>query len=236
MNIILDIAVVVFILFFAFFSAKKGFVRIFIEVVGLIVATTIAFSISTPLANTTYDKFIEPALIESLDKELGDLSDVNSEISAEETILKGLPKFLKNSIEYFGFSFTELSETLSQNIKNGTNSAALAISKDVIKPAAVNVLSLLYSAILILILSFLVRVIAKAINKLVSLTFADKFNRFLGGLLGFFKGILLAILICNLIYLVVSFTNNGFFIFTPENIENTYIFKYFIGLTKIYIL
>lgn len=230
MNIILDIIVLAIILFVAIRSAKKGFVRILIEVVGLIAVSVFAFSVSTPLANATYDKFIEPALIDSIKEEIDELSYIDTNIIVEESVLKNLPQFLKNSVENFGFSYQSISKTLSANIENGANAAAVAVSKDVIKPAIVNIISLLYSAILIIFLSFIVRLLAKAINKIISFSFADKLNRFLGGITGIFKGIILAILICNLISLIISFTNNGFFIFTSENIENTYIFKHFIGL------
>ena len=51
-----------------------------------------------------------------------------------------------------------------------------------------------------------------------------KLNRTLGGVVGFFKGILLATVFCMIVGVIVSFTKNGFLIFTRESIEASTIF------------
>ena len=52
-------------------------------------------------------------------------------------------------------------------------------------------------------------------------------NRTLGGILGAVKGIVFVLIACMVISLIISFTGKPFFIFTEENINNTYIFKFF---------
>ena len=64
MGIILDLIILAIIVIFAFLSAKKGFVRTLIELVGFFLAIFIASSISPAISNGVYDKFIEPAIVD----------------------------------------------------------------------------------------------------------------------------------------------------------------------------
>ena len=66
MSIVLDLIVLAIILFTVFMSAKRGFVRVALEVVGFIAAVFITFTISTPLVNITYDKIIAPPIVSSV--------------------------------------------------------------------------------------------------------------------------------------------------------------------------
>ena len=63
MNFLLDLIVLAIIAAVALISARRGFVRVAIELVGFIAAIFITFTISTPLASLTYDKIIEPPIV-----------------------------------------------------------------------------------------------------------------------------------------------------------------------------
>ena len=76
------------------------------------------------------------------------------------------------------------------------------------------------------VLLVVVKFLAKMINRVFSFSIIGKANRLLGGIIGIPKGIIFAILFCMVISLIVSL-NNGFLIFTAENIEKTYVFKFF---------
>ena len=72
MSVVLDIIVLAIILVTVFLSAKRGFVRVLIELVGFVAAVFISFTISTPLADMTYDKIIEPPIVASVGDVTGD--------------------------------------------------------------------------------------------------------------------------------------------------------------------
>ena len=58
MSIILDLIIVFTILLFIIMSARKGFVRTLIEVVGFVAAIAVALSISTPVSDFIYEKTV----------------------------------------------------------------------------------------------------------------------------------------------------------------------------------
>ena len=218
MNIIIDLILIAVILFSAFISARRGFVKVLVETVGFVAAIIVAFTISTPLAELTYDKIIEPPIIKAAVNAVGE--------SAEHEAWNALPEFLMNN-DLFGEEVNSFTEKITQNISSGTEAAVKTASQDIVKPIAVKIFGLLYSVILILVLSILVKFLAGLINGMFSFSIIGKLNRTLGGVLGAVKGIIIAMIICMVISLIISFTGKPLFIFTEENIVNTYIFKFF---------
>ena len=63
---ILDIIIVAIIGVFVIISAKHGFARTVIEVVGYFLAIYLAFAIGGVLANALYDSAIEPAISKTI--------------------------------------------------------------------------------------------------------------------------------------------------------------------------
>lgn len=220
MSILIDVCIVAVVVICAVISAKHGFVRTVIEIAGLIAAIWLTFAISSPLANSAYDKFIQPAIVDSV---IEAAENAGAEGTAD--IWEALPEFVKNNADKIGISKESFEENITSGISSGMESAVTSASQTVIKPIFVNILGLLFSVILLIILMFVVRILAKFLNKLFSFSIVGKLNSTLGGMLGILKGIAVAFAFCMAVSLIVSLTDNGFLIFTPENIEKTVIFK-----------
>ena len=218
MWVVIDLILVAVILIFALISAKRGFVKVLVETVGFIAAVVVAFTISTPLAEVTYDKIIEPPVVKAAVNAVGE--------SAEHEAWNALPEFLMNN-DIFGTQINSFTEKITANLSLGVETAVKTASQDIVKPVATKIFSLLYSVILVLVLSILVKFLAKLINGMFSFSVIGSLNRTLGGILGAVKGIVFVLIACMVISLIISFTGKPFLIFTEENINNTYIFKFF---------
>lgn len=220
MNILLDLIIVAIITVTALLSAKRGFVRSAVELVGFLAAVWLAFTVSTPLAEMTYDKFLEPKIVSSV-------SD-GAETTADGIIdgtWNALPEFIKKNSESIGLSKEKLSQSVSQEITNGSKGAVKATSQNAIKPVISQILGLLYSIIILIVAMIVVRLSARLLNKLFSFSIVGKLNRILGGVFGIAKGIITAILFCMIISLILSFNENGFWIFNKEITDNSYLFS-----------
>lgn len=219
MGIILDLLIVAIIVLMVFLSAKRGFMRTLIEVVGFAAALFIAFTFSTPIANATYNKAIEPTVIKTLVRETEDKSSV-----VIDDVWDSVPKFLTNNSPRFGLTKDDLADKLS-GMEITASDVATTISNDVIEPVLVKMLSLAIATILLVVLLVVVNFLAKFVNKLVSFSFVGKLNRELGGVVGLLKGIVLAVVFCLAVNVIVSFTENGFLIFTNDAIESSTLFS-----------
>ncbi len=220
--IIIDLILVAVILFFVILSAKRGFVKIIVEFVGLIAAVVLAFSLSAPISNFTYDKAIEPTIIKTASAEATE----NTQQLVEKT-WNSLPDFITANSERLSLNSEQFSQNITENMQEGTEVAIKNLSQQIIKPAAVKVIGLFVTVILMVVLFFIVKVLAKLINGLFSFSVVGKLNRTLGGVIGAFKGIVFAMFLCLVISFIVSLTKNGFLIFTVDNINKSVIFKFF---------
>ena len=225
MSIVLDLIVLAIIVITVLISAKRGFVRTLIELVGFIAAVFISFTISTPLANTTYDKIIEPSIVSTVTSAVDTAAD-NSAAAAVDSFWNEMPGWIKGGIEKAGISKDSLGGSITANIGNGVQAAVESASQNVIKPAVTSTLALIYQVILLIILLALVKPLAKLINKLFSFSVIGTANRVLGGVVGVPKGMIYAVAFCLLITLAVSFTQNGFLIFTGEAMEKSLFFSF----------
>ena len=219
MSIVLDLIIIAIILFFIITSAKRGFVKVLIETVGFIAAVILAFTISTPLAEATYDKIIEPPVVKAAVNAVGE--------SAEHEAWNALPDFLINSESaFFGSTGNSFTEKITANLSDGVEKAVITASQEVVKPVASKIISLPYSIVLVIVLSVMVKFLARLINKLFSFSIVGSLNRTLGGVVGAVKGFIVAFILCAVVSLILSFTGKPFLIFSEDTINQTYLFKF----------
>lgn len=220
MSIVIDLIIVGIVLLFAVISAKKGFVKTVVEMVGFVAAIVIALTVSAPIAEFTYDKVIEPPILASISQEATD--NVSGIVN---DIWEKMPEFIITKAEEKGHTQERVTESINAGMSSGAQTAVKATSQNVFKPIATSLLGLVFSAIIAIVLILLVKPIAKIVNGIFSFSIIGKANRALGAVVGILKGAVFAVVFCLLINLIISFSPNGILIFTPENIADSYAFK-----------
>lgn len=220
MGIVLDLIIIAIILIFCLISAKKGFVKTVVEAVGIVAAIILSFTVSSPLAGTTYDKIIEPPILSAVSVETTESSQ-----TAVQNMWDSMPKFIVKNADRLSLNSESITQSFGEDISQGVETAVKSASQNVVKPIAVKILGIIYSVIIFVVLWVIFRFLAKIINKLFSFSLVGKANRILGGIVGILKGTVIALVFSLVISVIVSFTQNGFLIFTPQNIDSSYIFK-----------
>jgi len=224
MSFLIDIIILAILVITVFISAKRGFVRTAIELLGFILAFIISTNLGAALADLTYDKAIEPPIInvvvENGTEEVG---------SAVDKVWESLPDIISDNAEFFGVS----KDYLTQKLNDGTQiteTVLTDISQNSIKPIVSRFLSTLYTLIIFVILLVIVGFLSKFINKLFSFSIIGKLNRFLGGLIGIPKGIVYVLIFCLVLNLVLYFFPNGLWIFNRENTEKSYLYNLLVSM------
>lgn len=241
-SFLLDLILVIIIGASVYLSARRGFVRTFVEAIGVVAAAIIALTVCTPLANATYDKIIEPAITKTVCEEVNKALE-NEELNLQldgtpNKILEALPQKIQSLIEKSEIDYDKLLEENKylindDTVENTVQELVFNILQNSLKPIAVKVISYIYAFIIFSFLLVVVKPFAKLLNKAFSFSIVGKLNTMLGGVCGLAKGIVFTLLLCLVIYSVASFTENGIWIFNVENIDKTFIFKYLISLIRI---
>ncbi|MBQ7288238.1 MAG: CvpA family protein [Clostridia bacterium] len=211
---ILDIIVIAVVAYYAFISAKRGFVRTLIELVGFIAIFLIITKAGTPMSEKLFDTVFRAQVLSKVETSLQD-----SAAQTTQALTNALPEFVVNSADFLGIN---ISETV--DMSNNTAALASSITDNVIRPVATSLIYAVISLLLFGLGMYLVRVLARAVNSLFKISFVGVVNRVLGAVLGAGKGLVVAFVLCMLITVTVSFTENGFWVFTKENIEQSFIF------------
>ncbi len=220
MGIIFDLIFLAIVVVTVLFSAKHGFVRTLLELAGFIAAFVIAFSVSTPIAEYTYDNFIGPSVIKAMGEVI-----VNNTTNLSESITSAIPESTMKIIEFFGIKEVEITNAVVPNLTNGATNVADTISNEVLRPSITGVISAVLNLLLIIILIPLFKWLAKFINKLFSYSFVGKLNKTLGGVLGILKGIAFCVIICVVINFILSLNQNGFWVITNDNLDSSVVYS-----------
>lgn len=212
MSILLDLIIIAIIGICTLLSAKKGFVKTVIRLVGLILALVLSVTFSGPLSEFTYSKAVEPAVISAIDGVVSDVVD-GAEGAVKEQVYETLPEFIKNNIDISDFEI------------NNDGSIAKNITESAVEPIALTLLRAVFSIFLFLVFSIVSGFLAKVLNKIFSFSILGKANRILGGVVGAVQGIIFAVIFVLVVTVIVSLSG-GFLIFTPEAIDKTVLFNF----------
>lgn len=225
MSILLDIIVLAIIIIMIVISARKGFVQTVVGVVGFFVAVLLAFTVAEPLANLTYDIFVENSMVSAAEESADDLTD---------DVWKSLPDYVKDNAETLGISKSEVNKVIDENAQKGSETAVKKVSDALIKPAATKIIGGLLSFVLFIIFMVVIKFVAKFLNKLFSFSVIGKVNTILGGGVGLIKGSLYALIFVTVTALLASVNQGSFLIFSDEAIGESTLYRLFAELASIY--
>lgn len=214
MGWILDLLVIAIVAYYAYISAKRGFVRTLIELVGFVAIFLIITKAGAPLSESLFKAAFRGPVLSKVQTTLDE-----SAVSSVEAVTEALPGFVVNGAAFLGIDIDEAVVT-----DDTTAALAEGITDNVIGPVITSLIYAIISLLLFGLGMYLVRILARAVNSLFKISFVGVVNRLLGAVLGLGKGLVVAFVICLVITVIVAFTQNGFLCFTKENIEQSMIF------------
>lgn len=236
MWIILDLMVIAIVLIYVIVSAKRGFVRTLIELVGFGLSIYLSFLIGGAVANGVYDTVIEPSIVDTVVAKV-DETATGSINDAIDAVWESVPKTIEQTAQHLGITPASVKnsiDTATLDTTAGAQQVALEVTDAVARPVIVPLIKTLVAIVLFIVLMFVVKLLAKVINRAFSLPLIGGLNRTLGGLLGFAKGLIVAAVVCILLSTIVAVTTNGFLFFTAANIERTALFKLLAGFSPLF--
>ena len=220
MSIIIDLVLVLIVVICAVVSARRGFVSSLIGLLGVFLAAIIAFYGSVYIANYVFDNFIGNSVS---DKIIDGYDSAADEISEKVK----LPQYINIYSEKAGI---DIKSDLNNVLKDNGEKTAPALVKDVIKPTVLPFVRTAVSLILFLACSIIFAALARLTRGIGKIPIIGGLNSFLGAVFGAVKGVVFVFAICFAISVIVSLSENGFWLFTPETLEKTYIYKFVVNL------
>lgn len=217
MGIILDVIFILIVILFMLISAKKGFVRTFLEISGIVLAMVLAVSLSGYIADFVCSGYIIPGLTNLITSSLE---------GAGENLVENIPAIVVTISNLAGLG----EDFISTAVTSGASSAAVTICESV-TPFLISLIKTIAIVILFFVLNVIFRFLAKRINSIFNISILGKVNKLLGAFVGIIKGAVFAVLFCIIVSLISS---TGFFgILNQELIESSFICKAVLELCSI---
>lgn len=224
MSWILDLIVVAVVVYYAYISARRGFVRTVIELVGFVLIFLIITKAGTPISEKLFDTTLRNTVLTKVETTLENTTEQTA-----QSLTDAMPDFIVNGAEFLGID-------IGESLISGDTTAVMAerLTDNVIRPVVTSLIYAILSLLLFGLGMYLVRIVARVVNSLFKISLVGTINRVLGAVLGAGKGVVVAFIICIVITIIVSFTEKGFLFFTKENIENSFIFSKIAELNPFY--
>lgn len=230
MNIVLDLIVVAIVLITTLITMKKGFVKSILSLAGLVLTILIISTFGEMIASTVYSGFIEKGIVSSVESAI--TQQMESGEAAIDGIFDSLPSFIAKSAEKNGVG----TESVMSEISKGKtpNDIALSVNNNIVKPLVLPLLLIIVDVVMFTVLMFVMKLLSKMICTLFKAPVLKSVNKFMGAILGVFKGLLISVIVCSMISFVVIYSFGGeFLIFTEEAIESSYLFGKLAGVLNL---
>ncbi len=215
MKFIIDIVLALIILISAFIGYKKGFIKLLLPVITFALAIYLSFAFSPKVSNFVCQKYIEPAVVSAVEEKINGVAEEGK--SKANVILSFVA-------EKTGF---DIDSAIDNTVNTGE--AAQTITKNNVMPALKKPVQSVVTLVLFLVLSIVLGVLARMVNKIIKASPVGLINQLGGVCVGAAGGIVLTVILCVVVYLIFNFNENGFLIFTKENLKSSYFYNYIIG-------
>lgn len=219
MTYIVDIILVAVFAVVILTSAKKGFFKSLVDLIGSLVAVCVAKLFSESAAEAVFDGFVYKGAEKALSQSLGDAGTVDY-VEQIENALAALPEGLNGILQIMGIDSQSLTDKLADANLGGDNLVE-SLMNGIVIPVGTAVVQFVLFVILALVLIFAVKAFARIIDKIVKkLPVIKGFNKTMGAVFGIFRGLIIVVIISMLVSVVVGFVGNEMLI---ESVENSMI-------------
>lgn len=217
MTLILDLIIIGVIILSIFLGSKKGFMRVAIELVGFVAILLIAVWASENLAEPIYENNLKQGIESKISETISVDFDVNNAYDS-------LPDIVTYFLKLQGIDQNQIQKYINDQIGKGVESVTPTIENYVIRPILTSVISALLMLLIFIIGMLIVKLLAKWINSFIKKTpFIGKVNSILGSVVGFLKGIIIAMAIIWILGALTEIIPSGIFGIKHDTIENAYI-------------
>lgn len=204
LQFILDILLLAVFALTIIVCAQRGFVRTVLSMLSVLLALALAVALSRASAPILYDAFVEQPATQLVEKQIDETIDIDGTKQQAIAVIEDLPLGLRELAAAIGVDFDALMREINEKNVASSN-IAHRLTEGIVKPIALPILQTLSFFAYYIVLSLLLRLAIRLLDKFTRLPVLKSANKLLGGLLGAVKGILYLILICTVLRLLASF-------------------------------
>lgn len=168
-----------------FEGRRKGFIKMVLSVIAVIISIGIAHTLATPVAAWANESFAKEGVSQYIEEQLGGMLEKENVQDSENGEM--LPEELKSFIEKYEISLDGILEDTS--IKENVEQTSKEIAEKILDAVLLPILETLCFIIIYIICSSLLSILVSVVGSLFKLPIINGINKALGGVLGAVKGL-----------------------------------------------
>ena len=209
MNFIVDAIIIALIVVVIVRSSKKGFVSSLVDTFAMIIATIVSYMFTPEVSQFVYDSFIKNSVSKGFEKVLDDMNTNAAVADKVDAMIASLPEGAVNLADRLGIiNLNSIGAGIHMPGVVDNNQLITTVLNDFAYNVMITITKVVVFFILFVLATLVLRMVSKFLENINKIPLIGKLNSTLGGVLGVAKALIIILVVCTVMYFIVSSSDN----------------------------
>ncbi|MBO5433956.1 MAG: CvpA family protein [Clostridia bacterium] len=209
MNFIVDAIIIAIIAIVIVRSSKKGFVSSLVDTFAMIIATIVSYMFTPEVSQFVYDSFIKNSVSKGFEKVLDDMNTNAAVADKVDAMIASLPEGAVNLADRLGIiNLNAIGAGIHMPGVIDNNQLITTDLNDFAYNVMITITKVVVFFILFVLATLVLRMVSNFLENINKIPLIGKLNSTLGGVLGVAKALIIILVVCTVMYFIVSSSDN----------------------------
>ncbi|MBQ6838486.1 MAG: CvpA family protein [Clostridia bacterium] len=209
MNFIVDAIIIAIIAIVIVRSSKKGFVSSLVDTFAMIIATIVSYMFTPEVSQFVYDSFIKNSVSKGFEKVLDDMNTNAAVADKVDAMIASLPEGAVNLADRLGIiNLNAIGAGIHMPGVIDNNQLITTVLNDFAYNVMITITKVVVFFILFVLATLVLRMVSNFLENINKIPLIGKLNSTLGGVLGVAKALIIILVVCTVMYFIVSSSDN----------------------------
>lgn len=209
MDFIVDAIIIAIIAVVIVRSSKKGFVSSLVDAFAMIIATIVSYMFTPEVSQFIYDSFIKNSVSKGFEKVL-DGMNINTAVADKvDAMIASLPESAVNLADSLGIiNLNSIGAGIHMSGVIDDSQLITTVLNDFAYNIMITITKIVVFFILFVVATLVLRMVSNFLENINKIPLIGKLNSTLGGVLGVAKALIIILVVCTVMYFIVSSSDN----------------------------
>ena len=209
MDFIVDAIIIAIIAVVIVRSSKKGFVSSLVDAFAMIIATIVSYMFTPEVSQFIYDSFIKNSVSKGFEKVLDDMNTNTAVADKVDAMIASLPESAVNLADSLGIiNLNSIGAGIHMSGVIDDNQLITTVLNDFAYNVMITITKIVVFFILFVVATLVLRMVSNFLENINKIPLIGKLNSTLGGVLGVAKALIIILVVCTVMYFIVSSSDN----------------------------
>ena len=209
MDFIVDAIIIAIIAVVIVRSSKKGFVSSLVDAFAMIIATIVSYMFTPEVSQFIYDSFIKNSVSKGFEKVLDGMNTNTAVADKVDAMIASLPESAVNLADSLGIiNLNSIGAGIHMSGVIDDNQLITTVLNDFAYNVMITITKIVVFFILFVVATLVLRMVSNFLENINKIPLIGKLNSTLGGVLGVAKALIIIIVVCTVMYFIISSSDN----------------------------